>query len=202
MTGSDGTRDFLRHASELLARLDADPIDRVVDILHGAWQRGNTIYVFGNGGSAGTAQHLTCDLFKCTIRPGRRRVRALCLNDNMPLLSALTNDDGWSEVYVRQLETWWQPGDVAFGISVHGGVGADKAGAWSQNVLGALQYANDHEGHAVGLVGFDGGAMKDVCEACVVVPVESTPQTEGLHVVLHHLIATALTERIAAADAS
>ena len=86
--------------------------------------------------------------------------------------------------------------DVVVGISVHGGVGKDSAGPWSQNVLAALRWANEHGGHSLGLVGFDGGAMADLCTAVVVVPVESTPHTEGLHVVVHHLVTTQLRQRI------
>jgi D-sedoheptulose 7-phosphate isomerase len=187
---------YLEQTREVVARIDPQAIEAFTDVLFAAWQSGNTIYLCGNGGSAGTAQHMACDLFKCTIVPGKPRLRVLCLNDNMPLLSALTNDDGWSEVYVQQLITWWRPGDVVLGISVHGGVGQDKAGAWSQNVLRACAYAKEHGGKALALVGFDGGAMQELCDATILVPVESTPHTEGLHVVMHHLVTTALRDKI------
>lgn len=187
---------YLQESRDILARLDPAQIEAVVDVLFEAWEAGRTVYLFGNGGSAANAQHLAADLFKCTASPGKPRLRALCLNDNMPLVSALTNDDGWSEIYTEQLGTWWQAGDVAFGLSVHGGVGSDRAGPWSQNLVAALRYANEHGGKSVGFVGYDGGEMARVCTAAVVVPVESTPHTEGLHVVLHHLITDVLRTRI------
>lgn len=190
------TDAYLREVSDLLTRLDTAKIDALTDVLFEAWTARRTVYLFGNGGSASTAQHLAADLFKCTLVPGKPRLRVLCLNDNMPLLSALTNDDGWGEVYVEQLRTWWQPGDVAFGLSVHGGKGEDRAGPWSQNVLNALNFANEHGGKSLGFVGFDGGAMAESCTVVVTVPVESTPHTEGMHVVLHHLITGALRARI------
>ncbi len=187
---------YLKHTQDVVSRINPREVEAVTELLHQAWKAGNTIYLFGNGGSAGTAQHMACDLFKCTIVTGKPRLRVMCLNDNMPLLSALTNDDGWSEVYVQQLMTWWKPGDVVLGISVHGGVGQDKAGAWSQNLLKACIYAKEHGGKAAAFVGFDGGAMRKVCDASVLIPVESTPHTEGLHVVMHHLVTTALREKI------
>ncbi len=193
-------REYLEQSREILGRVDPAEVARFVDALFEAWQRDATIYVCGNGGSASTAQHLACDLFKCTIVEGRRRLRVMSLNDNMPLVSALTNDDGWDHVYLEQLKTWWRPGDVVLTISVHGGVGRDKAGAWSQNLLRAIEFANQHDGGSLGLVGFDGGAMRKACTVSLVLPADATPHVEGLHVVLHHLITTALRQRIDAAE--
>ena len=192
----DSGQEYLKQVREVLGRLDPADVDGFTDVLYTAWESGNTIYACGNGGSAGTAQHMAADLFKCTIVPDMPRFRVMSLNDNMPLISALINDDGWDEVYVQQLLTWWKPGDVVLGISVHGGRGQDKAGLWSQNVVKAIQYANEHGGKSLGLVGFDGGVMKEVCTKALVVPIDSTPHTEGLHVVIHHMITTLLRERI------
>src|SRR5437879_9330343 len=124
----------------------------------------------------------------------------MSLVDNIPLLSALTNDDGWENVYVEQLKSLFHAGDVVVGISVHGGAGRDKAGLWSQNLLRALQYARENDGVAIGFAGYDGGAMKDLCDPCVVVPYDTTPHVESYHVALHHLIAFCVAERIRAVD--
>ena len=187
---------YLTQAQEILGQLDLAEIEAFTDVLFEAWTAGNTVYVCGNGGSASTAQHLAADLFKCTIVDGKPRVRAMSLNDNMPLISAFINDEGWNEVYVQQLITWWRPGDVVLGISVHGGQGRGQAGLWSRNVVRALQYANENGGKSLGLVGFDGGTMKQICTRALVVPAESTAHTEGLHVVIHHMITTLLRHKI------
>ena len=183
---------------EIAARLDRNALDRAIDALFSTWVRGGTIFTCGNGGSAGTAQHLACDLFKCTIAPGQPRLRATSLVDNVPLVSALTNDDGWDKIYEEQLKTLFRPGDTVLAISVHGGSGKDKAGLWSQNLLRALQYAKDNGGTAIGFSGFDGGAMREICDVCVVVPYNTTPHVESFHVVLHHLITFCLAEIIRA----
>jgi len=178
--------------------IDRAAIDRAIELLFAAWQRGNTIFTCGNGGSASTASHLVADLSKCTIVPDRPRLRAVSLVENIPLVSALVNDEGWDNVYVEQLKTWFRPGDVVIGISVHGGSGRDHAGQWSQNLLRAMQYARDHRGYALGFSGFDGGAMKNLAHVCVVVPYNTTPHVEAFHVVLHHLVTFCLAERIRA----
>lgn len=195
--GEYGER-FLRGVKEIADALDREALDRTIEVLFEAWQRGSTIYTCGNGGSAGTATHLAGDLFKCTLVAGQPRLRALSLVDNIPLVSALVNDDGWENVYVEQLKTWFRPGDVLLAISVHGGSGRDKAGLWSQNLLKAMQYAKDHGGYAVGFSGFDGGAMKELADVCVVVPCNTTPHVESFHVVLHHLVTFCLAEKIRA----
>ena len=104
--------------------------------------------------------------------------------DNIPLVSALTNDNGWNEVYSDQLRNFFRKGDVLVAISVHGGSGSDKAGLWSQNLLKAVKYAKDNGGKVVGLAGFDGGELCKAADACIVVPANSTPQVEGMHPVL------------------
>ena len=198
MNNSAYIEKFLEGVQEIAARLDRKSLDRAIDALFSAWALGGTIFTCGNGGSAGTAQHLAADLFKCTIAPGQPRLRAVSLVDNVPLVSALTNDDGWDKIYEEQLKTLFRRGDVVLAISVHGGSGKDKAGLWSQNLLRALQYAREHGGTAIGFSGFDGGAMRELCDVCVVVPYNTTPHVESFHVVLHHLITFCLAEKIRA----
>ncbi len=181
---------------EVIGKIPVEEVSAVVDALFKAWQNGNRVFIIGNGGSASTATHMMCDLNKCTIVEGKKRFKATALVDNIPLVSALTNDDGWGEIYVEQLKNFFESGDVVIAYSVHGGSGSDKAGAWSQNLLKGLQYAKDNGGVAIGIAGFDGGAMKQMADHCIVVPVESTPHTESLHVAVEHLIANLLKEKI------
>lgn len=190
--------DFLGGVEKICKDIDHGAISRAIDLLFEAWKADKQIFLVGNGGSASTATHFACDLNKCTAFPGKKRMRVHSLVDNIPLVSALTNDDGWENVYVEQLMNFFRPGDVVLGISVHGGKGKDKAGQWSQNLLKAMQYARDNEGTVLGLAGFDGGAFKDVCDACVVVPYNTTPHVEAFHVTLHHLITFCLAEKIKA----
>lgn len=188
--------DFLGGIEKICKAVRRQDIISVVDVLYDAWREDRQIFLIGNGGSASTASHFACDLNKGTIHDGKRRLRAICLNDNLAHVSALTNDEGWENVYIEQLRHFYRPGDVVFGISVHGGKGRDKAGAWSQNILKAMQFARDNEGRVLGFSGFSGGAFPEVCDACVIVPYPTTPHVEAFHVALHHLVTWCLSERI------
>jgi D-sedoheptulose 7-phosphate isomerase len=197
MRSREFIRDYLSEMSRLAGAISAQEIDRAVGILFEAWQNGGQVFTCGNGGSASTATHFACDLSKTTVIEGKKRLKAYCLNDNIPLMSALINDEGFDNLYYEQLRATFQKGDVLICISVHGGAGKDKAGLWSQNLLKAMRYAKDTGGKTVGLSGFDGGPMKEIADSCIVVPANSTPHIESFHLALEHLICTCLRQKIA-----
>jgi len=192
------TDEYLSEVSKIASDLDRRDIDRAISILYDAWKGDNQVFVIGNGGSSSTATHFACDLNKWVSDEAERKFRAFALVDNIPLMSALTNDNGWGEVYAEQLRNFFRKGDVLVAISVHGGSGSDKAGPWSQNLLKAVKYVKDNGGRVVGLSGFDGGVLKKAADACVVVPAESTPHVEGMHLVLTHLMSEQLRGLISA----
>ena len=190
------TQEYLEEVSQIVAKLDRASIDKAIGIFYDAWKSDNQVFVIGNGGSASTATHFSCDLNKWVSDEADRKFRAFSLVDNIPLVSALTNDNGWSDIYYEQLRNFFRRGDVLVAISVHGGSGSDKAGPWSQNLLKAVKYAKENGGKVVGLSGFDGGVLKTASDACVVVPANSTPHVEGMHLVLTHLMCEQLRGRI------
>ena len=192
------TNDYLDEVSEIATGLDRGSIDRAIEILHTAWKNDNQVFIIGNGGSASTATHFACDLNKWVSDEADRKFRAFALVDNIPLVSALTNDNGWGDVYSEQLRNFFRKGDVLVAISVHGGSGSDRAGLWSQNLLKAVKYAKDNGGKVVGLAGFDGGVLKSAADACIIVPANSTPHVEGMHLVLTHLMSEQLRGLISA----
>ena len=192
------TEEYLSESQDILKKMDRGEIDKAIHILFEAWKNDNQVFMVGNGGSASTSTHFACDLNKWVSDEAERKFRAFALVDNIPLMSALTNDNGWGEVYVEQLKNFFRKGDVLVAISVHGGSGSDKAGPWSQNLLRAVKYAKDNGGKVVGLAGFDGGVLKGAADACVVVPAESTPHVEGMHLVLTHLMSEQLRVLISA----
>lgn len=187
---------YFQDAKRIIDEIDREEIDKAIEIFFQAWKDGKQVFFMGNGGSASNATHFTADLAKTTMVKGKKRFRAIGLTDCIPLVSAWTNDEGWGSVYRGQLENLMNAGDVVVGLSVHGGSGSGNAGQWSQNLMQAVQFAKDNGAKTIGFSGFDGGAMKRECDACVVVPAESTPQVEAFHSVLQHLIIFRLKEKM------
>ena len=196
MENQDFIQDYLSEVKKVALSISVTDINRTIGLLFEAWKNGSQVFTCGNGGSASTATHFACDLAKTTIVDSKKRFKAFCLNDNIPLISAITNDEGFDNLFYEQLKNTFQKGDVLICISVHGGAGKDKAGLWSQNLLKAMSYARDTGGKTIGLSGFDGGPMTEIADACIVVPVNSTPQVESFHLVLEHLICSCLRQRI------
>lgn len=196
MDGTAFINKFLREFSEIGKRFSEIDIDGVIETLFEAWKKGKKIFIIGNGGSASTATHFACDLAKGTVVEGKKRFKVISLTDNVPLLTALTNDEGFASIFVEQLKNLLEKDDVVIAISVHGGAGQDKVGPWSQNLLAAIQYAKDNSARTIGITGFDGGALKNMADACIVVPANSTPYVESWHAALEHLICSCLREMI------
>jgi D-sedoheptulose 7-phosphate isomerase len=173
-------KQYFNELQRVMIALPKDGADQIVDILGGAYNAGRTVFVCGNGGSAALASHFACDLGKGTAYcNGGKRFRVLALTDNLPTLTAWANDSGYEHVFSEQLKNFVQPNDVLFAISGSGN---------SKNILNALQSAREAGATTVGLSGFQGGAMKSLCDLCVVVPSNDMQIIEDLHLALAHSI--------------
>lgn len=197
MPHKDYIDSYMQEVNQIVENIDRDQINKAIGILFEAWKEGKHVYVMGCGGSAGTASHFAADLSKTTMAKGKKRFKALSLVENPSLTTAWINDEGWENVFKGQIENFIQPGDVAIALSVHGGAGKGNAGAWSQNLTKALQFVKDNGGKCIGLAGFDGGAFKEICDAAIIVPKDSTPLVEGFHGDLQHMMIFRLKQLIA-----
>jgi D-sedoheptulose 7-phosphate isomerase len=171
----------------VLQSLPFATIDRVADALWRAYVENRTVYVFGNGGSAALASHCACDLGKGTVVNGNRRFRVLALTDNVPLMTAWANDASYEDVFAEQLESLVRKDDIALAISGSGN---------SPNVLKALDVARNAGAFTIGLTGFKGGRMKELCDLCVIVPSDSMQVIEDLHVCVNHAIFSTLRAKM------
>lgn len=177
---------YLAYLREILAQLDTVAIAAFIVELIEARDRDARIFFVGNGGSAATASHFANDI---AIGSGswERPFRAVSLTDNLPMLTAIANDDGYEEVFTQQLRTQMHPGDLVVAISVSGN---------SSNVLGAVEYAKAHGARTVGLTGFDGGALRELADVVVHVPTNAGEYgpAEDVHMVFDHLVGSYLAQ--------
>lgn len=171
-----------------------------LDLLFECYRNSGVVFTMGCGGSASTATHFAADLAKTTMSDGKPGFKAIGLVDNIPLVSAWTNDKGWGTVFAGQLDPWLTKNDVLVGFSVHGGSGKGDAGPWSQNLVQAMDVAQRKGAKIIGFSGFDGGAMKKMADVCLLVLTDSevygTPLVEGFHLVIAHSLIFELKERI------
>ena len=177
-------------------QIDCGTIEKITDALFKVWQNAGTVYLMGNGGSASNASHIVNDMGKCTVVPGKKRLKVLGFTDNPSLITALVNDNGFDNLYSEQLLNFVKPGDALIGFSVHGGSGRDKAGLWSQNLLKAFNVAKENGCITIGFSGFDGGAMKEICDICSIVPFPNTQIVESWHLALAQLVCNGLLDKI------
>jgi D-sedoheptulose 7-phosphate isomerase len=190
MTDVPKIASFLEETKGLLGRLDTAAIAAAKQILLDGYHRRARIYLMGNGGSASTAQHFACDLAKYVIPDGERPFDVRCLTDNPPLYTAWANDAAREDVFVNLMRGLLTADDVVLAISVHGGSG------FSTDLVNGVRYARKIGARTIALVGFDGGILHRECTCSILVPVESTPQTEAIHVVIQHLLVQLIKEEL------
>jgi D-sedoheptulose 7-phosphate isomerase len=183
---------YLQGFQEVLARVPADAVERVVAVLDQAYQTRAKVFIAGNGGSAALASHLACDLEKTAAGPrprlARQRLRAHALTDNLATLTAWANDEGYEVVFAEQLRAHAEAGDVLVVISASGN---------SPNIVAALETALDLGLCTVALVGFDGGRALELADHGLHVASHDYGVVEGAHGVLTHAITACLVRTLA-----
>jgi D-sedoheptulose 7-phosphate isomerase len=181
---ADFADGYLAYLAQVFARIDRDAVALFVEALERARAEGATVFFCGNGGSAATASHFQNDLTRWRTDP----MKVVSLTDNVAVITALANDYGYDRIFVMQLEPLLAEGDVVVAISASGN---------SPNVVQAIEFANERKAVTVGLTGFDGGRLGELCEIHVHVPSargEYGP-VEDAHMVLDHLVMSYLWEK-------
>lgn len=171
--------NYFAELEQMIASISLPQLETVLCLLEAAYRHGHRIFIMGNGGSAATASHFALDLAKNTIMPGAPRVKAISLTDHIPLITAWSNDTAYEHIFAEQLANMIEPGDVAIGISTSGN---------SPNVINALRLTKQLGGVTIGLLGAEGGKIKDLVDAYVLAPGHNIEQEEDAHMILAHLI--------------
>ena len=174
----------------LMSGLQA-PFAAVLSRWESSIRGGGKLLIFGNGGSAGNAQHIAAEL-AIRYKTDRAAIAAVALTVDVSTLTAAANDMGFDSVFSRQVEALGRPGDVAVGISTSGR---------SPNVLAALREARSRQLLTTGLIGGDGGPMAGLCDAAVIVPSTVTARVQEMHLLVSHMLCKALEIRLGLAQA-
>lgn len=177
---------YFEQLKETLDGIDPVAVNAVIDLLHQTRQRQRQVFIMGNGGSASTASHFVCDLAKNTRVAGWPDYRVQGLTDNMALVTAFANDEGYENAFAGPLASLVQTGDVVIGISTSGN---------SPNVLQGIEVARQVGAVTVGLTGFDAGKLGAMVDHHVHVPSDIIEHVEDIHLMLEHLITKELRER-------
>lgn len=141
-------------------------------------KNGGKILLFGNGGSAGDAQHIAAELVG-KYKARRKGLSAIALTTDSSSITSIGNDFGYEYIFERQIEALANSGDVAIGISTSGS---------SKNVLNAIKMASKLDCTTIGFSGQNGGALNDLCDMNLVVPSEDTPRIQEMHILIGHVI--------------
>jgi len=180
-------QDYLDQVSELVRRIPPESIERVTSRILDAYKSGNRVFVFGNGGGSSTSAHFVCDLSKGTAIPGKPRLKAISLAENIPLLTAWANDTDYTNTFGEQLKNLVEKNDVVIGLSGSG---------MSPNVINAFKIANESGATSILFSGYMGGDAVGVAKDSIVVPSEDMQQIEDVHMILTHIIFRCLKSEI------
>lgn len=172
-------RTYIEMERQVLASLPVEDISTVMNVLENARLSGKRIFICGNGGSASTAAHFECDFNKGVSYDQEIKYDFECLSDNVPMMMAIANDIGYEDIFVVPLRNKLKPGDLVIGISGSGN---------SENVVRALQYANEIGAETIALVGYNGGKLKELAKYNIHVNVNNMQITEDVHLILDHMM--------------
>lgn len=174
-------QDHINAVNLLNAACQAN-IEQLVNAMIHTYKTGNKILLFGNGGSAADAQHITADLVG-RLSKDRRAFAAIALTANTSNITAIGNDYGFDRIFERQVEALAKPGDLLIGISTSGK---------SNNVINALMKGREIGCVCAGLSGMLKSPMVDCCDIIINVPSEQVTRIQEMHILVGHILCLGL----------
>ena len=167
-------------------RENADKIIEVVQLIAQAFREGKKVILFGNGGSAMDASHIAAEFVNRFLME-RPPLPAIALNTDAAVITSISNDYDFSQVYSKQLSALGHEGDIVIGISTSGN---------SPNVLKAIETAKKNGMKTVILTGGNGGKMAGLADYAFIVPTKVTPRIQETHITLGHTICQMVDEEL------
>jgi D-sedoheptulose 7-phosphate isomerase len=181
------TQQYITDYVRVLRRIDGASVERMAEIVVGAWSAGRTVFICGNGGSAASASHLATDLTKLTAFGQGPRLRAMALNESGSSISAIANDIAYEQVFAEQLRAFCQYHDVVIGLSTSGS---------SPNVLRAIEYANSVGAFTIGMTGRNGTKLQNLAFHTLMFDSTSVQHLEDATMAAGHMLCLRVKEAI------
>jgi len=177
-------KGYLNYLKKVFDNLEISSIIQLEEELEEARKNESTIFIAGNGGSATTATTMANDLgFDIIKKAGTDKpFKVLALTDNNAVMTAIANDVGYENIFINQLKIQYRTGDMFIAISASGN---------SPNIIKAAKWIKSKGGRVAGLLGFDGGHLREICDVAIRVPTvagEYGP-VEDVHVIMNHILA-------------
>ena len=182
-------RRYWHDVGDMASAVDLQSLETAATMLLECQARGRVVFIAGNGGSAATASHFACDLGKGTRHNGPPTFRVVALTDNMPVLTAWANDNGYERIFAEQLRSLARAGDLVVLISASGN---------SPNILATAEEARTLGMASIGLTGRCGGSLAHMVDLAVRVPADQIEVVEDAHLVIAHSLCVAARERLRA----
>jgi len=170
--------DYYQQYIRVLNAFDKSSLQPVLDTFLDVRDKGGTLWVAGNGGSAAIGDHTVCDVTKGTHTEGQPTIKSISLTSNTAMLTALGNDLDYEQVFSQQLKYYLGKNDALLLVSSSGN---------SPNVVKACEYANSRGVPTIAFVGFKGGKLRDIAKHCVWIPIENYGMAEDAHQSLMHV---------------
>ncbi len=186
--GCEIVQAYISRFGSVLKDADWSGVERLADALYGVWERGATVFLCGNGGSAANAAHLAVDLLYGVAPSPGKGLRAHALVGNVSVLTCLGNDTGYEKIFSNQLRVQGKRGDLLVVMSGSGN---------SPNVVEALKVAQELGLETAGILGFSGGVCKGMVDIALHFAVDDMQISEDLQIVVGHMVTRILKERVA-----
>lgn len=180
-------KHYIADLKKYLDEISVQEVKTIANVIYEGYLKDKQIFIMGNGGSASTSSHFACDLSKSTAIVNKRRLRVHSLNDNISLMTALSNDIGYDKVFEEQLINHINSHDVVIGISASGN---------SKNILDAMDYSKQRGAITIGFIGFEGGSLYNKVDYKVLIRSMDYGIVESIHLALEHLICLSVKDMI------
>lgn len=180
---SDFAQLYIDRLYRIFKNIDPNSIDRLFSTINNHRKKNKNIFLLGNGGSSSTASHMQNDINFDVLKRSKTNqpFRFLNLSDNSPSVTAISNDISYDQIFSKQLSIFGNKGDMVIAISASGN---------SSNLIESVNYAKKNGIYSFGMIGFDGGVLKKICDDYILVPTDINEFgiVEDSHLILNHII--------------